>query len=225
MRLMDCLAPVLAYAAYLLEHHEEVQPNPEAVLADLDRLIGKAESRARKAGRTGPALENARFAVAAFIDEAILLSDWEGREAYADHTLQRRLYQTTNAGEEFFTRIAALTADEQEVLEVYATCLVLGFKGRYFHESQAPELAAIKSDALKKLLGQDSSGFDPTRARLFPEAYPAEFKAKKHFRLWGRWHPMAVACFFLPPMALATLLVVYHYMINRAIYTYLHHIR
>lgn len=58
-------------------------------------------------------------------------------------------------------------ADLREVLEVYASCLTLGFTGRYYGDSGRARLAAITRESLDRLMvrGPGLGG------RLFPEAY------------------------------------------------------
>lgn len=72
--------------------------------------------------------------------------------------LQIKLFDTFNAGEEFFTNMSTLrqrTSANKDVLEIYYLCLSLGFKGKY--QLQSPE-------NLRRII-------DDLNLELHPEAY------------------------------------------------------
>ncbi len=98
------------------------------------RLFEEFEQKA-KAQRMDPEdVAAARYALAAFVDEVVLSSDWSGREQWADDPLQLHFFGTYLAGEGFFERLDVLRAQEKTragALEIYYLCLALGFKGKY----------------------------------------------------------------------------------------------
>lgn len=102
-------------------------------------LLNRAE---RKAGLTSASEEDIRmatFALVAFIDEAILSSEWPDKNSWLASPLQLELYDRFDAGEAFFTRLEHLRSEPDargEVLEVYYLCMALGFKGKYKLEGQ-----------------------------------------------------------------------------------------
>ncbi len=77
----------------------------------------------------------AQYALAALFDEIVLGTDWSIQEAWSKRPLQLDLFNDYTAGEGFFHKLDDLrgTRDPEklDVLEIYATCLGLGFKGRY----------------------------------------------------------------------------------------------
>jgi type VI secretion system protein ImpK len=84
-----------------------------------------------------------------------------------------------NAGEEFFSRLAALDPEATSVREVYAYCLALGFKGRYFLPEDEKRLVEIQKANL--LLVKDNLDMSVTE-KLFPDGYSgvaAEVKRKR----------------------------------------------
>jgi type VI secretion system protein ImpK len=101
---------------------------------------------------------NSRYALAAFVDEAILRSQWTGREQWADNPLQLQLFETYLAGEGFFERLENLRARGEsaaDVLEIYYLCLALGFEGKYGIEGTE------RLSALSKSLHDELSRFRP----------------------------------------------------------------
>ena len=76
----------------------------------------------------------------AFLDETIISSEWSEKNEWLAEPLQIKLFDTFNAGEEFFTNMSNLrqrTTVNKDVLEIYYLCLSLGFKGKY--QLQSPE--------------------------------------------------------------------------------------
>ena len=121
-------------------------------------LFERFESNARKFGIDNDKTRLAKFALVAFLDETIISSSWSQKEAWLSDPLQIKLFETFNAGEEFFNFLNELsqkTSANKEVLEVYYLCLSLGFKGKY--QLQSPE-------NLRKTI-------DELNLELHPEAY------------------------------------------------------
>ncbi|RKY91231.1 MAG: hypothetical protein DRQ01_08025 [Ignavibacteriae bacterium] len=103
-------------------------------------MFERFESNARKFGIDKDKTRLAKFAIVAFLDETIISSSWSQKDAWLSDPLQIKLFETFNAGEEFFNFLNELsqkTSANKEVLEVYYLCLSLGFKGKY--QLQSPE--------------------------------------------------------------------------------------
>jgi type VI secretion system protein ImpK len=92
----------------------------------------------------------ARFALVALADEMIIVSNWPSREQWRKDSLQLQLYQTNNAGDEFYDHLAALRPEQNHAREVYYTCLAVGFEGRYAgRESDRAELMRQQYEMLR----------------------------------------------------------------------------
>ncbi len=131
-RLVDLFADLLSLA-YSVRTQPELG-NPEEVRARILSLLGRAEEQGRELGHDTLQVDQARFAVVALLDEVILNSTWAGRDLWRGNPLQRELFRINVAGEEFFTRLDRLRSDAKEnhpSLEVFHTCLALGFEGKY----------------------------------------------------------------------------------------------
>ena len=107
-------------------------------------LLDASERAAREAGNTDAQIQEALFAIVAFLDETIQESAWADKEQWRSRPLQLEAFGRYDAGEEFFVRLEALRADPVEqaaVLEVYYLCLALGYRGRY----QVKDRAAVQT--------------------------------------------------------------------------------
>ncbi len=177
MPLSDFFMPVIAYMLYFLKTAERQQPSYDQVKADTSRLLAEAEEAVRKGVVNPEDFEAGRFAVCAWIDEAILNSNWQQKQQWQREQLQRRYYQTTEAGEEFFDRLNALVLHQRDVREVYYLCLSLGFMGRFHQPGDEVLLEQLKNSNLKILTGSSLGLPTLERKQRFPESYPAETMA------------------------------------------------
>jgi len=166
--------PVIAYMLYFLKTVDRQQPSYDQVKADVSRLLAQAEEAVRKGLVSPEDFEAGRFAVCAWIDEAILNSNWPQKQQWQREQLQRLYYQTTEAGEEFFERLNALGLHQREVREVYYLCLALGFMGRFHQPGDEVLLEQLKNSNLKILTGSSLGLPTLERKQLFPESYPTE---------------------------------------------------
>jgi type IV/VI secretion system ImpK/VasF family protein len=86
------------------------------------------------AGADPAAIDDARYALVALIDERALAATSPVRAAWLDRPLQLALYDSFSAGEEFYSRLERWRhprkPEDAMVLEVFHTCLALGFRGR-----------------------------------------------------------------------------------------------
>jgi type VI secretion system protein ImpK len=85
-------------------------------------------------GKPADGVEQAKYALTAFLDETIINSDNNCKESWTAETLQIKFFNDSLAGENFFKRLETMLPDLRknlEVAEVYYLCLALGFQGRY----------------------------------------------------------------------------------------------
>ena len=188
MNLIDCFIELIAYVSYLIKSLPAEQPNYERVQNDISELIAKSQSYYQTHQIPSSDFELARFAVFAWIDEAILGSQWQEELKWQGEQLQRIHFQTVNAGEQFFDKLNELQPQQIEVREVYYICLALGFSGRFCNPGDEFLLNQLKGSNLK-LLGGSSETVDALKGkRLFPEAYsdgtgPVTIAKRKFLRL------------------------------------------
>jgi len=99
----------------------------EAFLAEFDR-------QARALDKPPHAINDAKYAFCALVDEIILSSTFAIRDEWERAPLQLRLFGEHLAGERFFEKLDTLRSDPEkhiETLEVFHNCLLLGFQGKY----------------------------------------------------------------------------------------------
>ena len=112
-------------------------------------------------------VQEANFAVVAFLDEAVLSSQSAGQAQWARKNLQEELFEQRSAGELFFKHLEELRTHHDstqvaEVLEVYYLCLLLGYEGRYASGSKA-ELHILMDNVrerIERILGRQTD-FSP----------------------------------------------------------------
>jgi type IV/VI secretion system ImpK/VasF family protein len=119
---------------YVLLFRESPEAQRPSVPALRNHLLGLLDGIA-KDPHTQQAppdeVEEARFALVAWADETILVSDWGGREEWLREPLQLQLFRTNRAGDEFYDHLAALRPEQNYAREAYFLCLCLGFQGGY----------------------------------------------------------------------------------------------
>ena len=95
-----------------------------------------AEKDAVKKAYPPDDIRNATLAAVAFLDESILNSSNPVFSSWHSMPLQEEMFGHHVAGETFFENLEKLLSrqdshDAADVLEVYALCLLMGYKGRY----------------------------------------------------------------------------------------------
>lgn len=103
----------------------------------IEHFLAQFEKHARNLGKSQQAISDAKYAFCALMDEIILSSAFSIREDWERSPLQLRLFGEHLAGERFFDKLETLRTDPVqniEVLEVFHTCLLLGFQGKYLLE-------------------------------------------------------------------------------------------
>lgn len=118
--------------------------------AQLDRM----EAEGQALGLEDADLQEASYALVAFIDERVLRSSWPGREEWMKQPLQLLRYRENVAGENFFRRLRALLQAPRRLpaIQAYALCLALGFRGVYQRSADAAALARFQRAAFRRLL-------------------------------------------------------------------------
>lgn len=147
-RLVELYSPCFVHVLEMQE--TDALGETEALRRQIYDLLDQCEEAAKEAGISSEDIEEAKFALVAFIDETILSSDWAGTDEWMKTPIQLELYDQFDAGEVFFERLEELREDpayNAEVLEVYYLCMTLGFKGKYQLQKQEKFREIIESTA------------------------------------------------------------------------------
>jgi len=214
MRLTDCFMELIAYVAYFLKSVDTKQPPFETVKGEIDRLISESYRHFEKDGSPSEDYDMARFAVFAWIDEAILNSRWKERGRWQGELLQRVHYQTTDAGELFYERRNTISLQQRDVREVYYLCLAMGFTGRHCHPGDEFLLGQLKSSNLKLLTGSSAGLPALDRIVLFPEAYTDSGKRELPQNKGKGVSAFTFLCIGFPVVLFVFLFIIYRFILG-----------
>ncbi|MDH5387812.1 MAG: DotU family type IV/VI secretion system protein [Gammaproteobacteria bacterium] len=171
MRIVDCFTDAILYARKLARGDIQVASADEA-RTNLMSLLDKSKTMSEEYAISSEMLEQAKFPVVAFVDELFLCSNWAYKSEWKTNTLQRLCFNTTSAGSAFYDRLNELNkfGPDRDIREIYALCLGLGFRGKYFRGEDRQRYEEIKAFNLSVIL-PDESEQDIDSATLFPFAY------------------------------------------------------
>lgn len=166
----------------------------------IDRFLDQFETNARNLNKPPSAINDAKYAFCALLDEIVLSSEFSMRADWERAPLQLRLFGEHLAGERFFDKLEKLRLDpvaNLEALEVFYTALLLGFQGKYLLEGSE------KLDYLISRLGQEITHARGGRREFAPNwKLPQRFQhyVRNELPLWLFFALLAVAAsaiFFL----------------------------
>jgi len=219
VRLVDCFIETKAFTLHFLERVERDQPSYDEVEAHYRELIHKAKERSEDEELRPPELEAALFAVCAWIDEALLMSQWKEKEQWRASPLQVVYFGTWNGGEEFFSRLAALDEREDQAREVYYYCLAMGFKGSLFRQDDQEILERIKAEQRAGIATRYRA--QPGLGPLFPLSYGKADpgRRKRSFPLTPFFAGLGFGAALL---LLLVLLLLYRHILGSAVAAYIH---
>lgn len=151
--LCDLCAGLFAFVVELqagpVESKTAEPPKYETMAARAKELLAGLDRTGREHGFARETVDEAKYALVALLDETVLASRWAMREEWLRKPLAAELFSEFNAGEEFFKRLenlgrgGRLNPEALAVLEVYAACLSLGFRGMHIDASGAERLREI----------------------------------------------------------------------------------
>lgn len=186
-RLLQHFLPVFSFGLALDEKvaaNQATEP-ATAVTARARELIDRAKSAAQADGKRPEQADGASFAVVAWIDEIMARNP-----AYLTGSipLQVAMFNTNNAGNEFFHHLSALKQDQDEVREVYYHALLCGFVGQYYYENgDTGELGKLKELHGRQLPVAPAPIHTLREEKITPQPYGvADPPGPKYPRQWDR---------------------------------------
>ena len=172
----------------------------------VDHFLAQFDRHAQNFGKSIDAIQQAKYAFCALMDEIILSSNYSLREEWERAPLQLRLFGEHLAGEGFFERLERLRFDPArhiDELEVFHTCILLGFQGKYLLEGDD------KLAYLAHRLGQEIQQVRGGRAEFAPNCkLPQRFQqyVKNELPLW--------LYFALLAIVLVSVFFAYHWILG-----------
>lgn len=145
-------------------------PSPDILKRRIGTLLEDMDRRGTERGIPKRDLDDAKYAIVAFIDEQLFRAPWQGQQEWMLEPLQLVYFNENTAGEGFFERLDALERDPSRVhvLEIYFLCLALGFLGKY--AVRGGEGLGAVMDRLVGVLGRATPHGDV----LSPHGLPAD---------------------------------------------------
>jgi len=186
--LADLCGDLLAFALQLKRSSDP--GDAEVLRQKIDEQFRALETKARQADVPQEDVQQAKYGIAAFIDEMILTSSWPLKESWSDKPLQLAYFNDFSAGEEFYNKIDTLRgAKRNGVLEGYYLCLCLGFRGKYVDLQGMEKKKVLMDTMLREIRGAAPATGTPTLSPSWqpPDALPG---IVKNFPAWF----VAAAC-------------------------------
>jgi type VI secretion system protein ImpK len=140
---------ILRLKAGIVAPSNDLRPKVAAMLTDF-------EKRAERYRFNHKIIQVSKFALAAFVDETVLLNNFPNREQWEKYALQLEYFGEQLAGNKFFEKLEAMLNQievTKDAVEVYYVCMLLGFKGRYavYEQEQFLSIMQATANALVKV--------------------------------------------------------------------------
>jgi type VI secretion system protein ImpK len=139
---------ILRLKSGIVAPSNDLRPKVAAMLTDF-------EKRAERYRFNHKIVQVSKFALAAFVDEVVLMNNFPLREQWERNALQLEYFGEQLAGNKFFEKLQAMLNQidvTQDAVEVYYLCMLLGFKGRYavYEQEKLLEIMQATANALVK---------------------------------------------------------------------------
>lgn len=134
---------ILRLKAGIVPASNDLRPKVAAMLNDF-------EKRAERYRFNHKIIQVSKFALAAFVDETVLLNNFPNRDQWEKYALQLEFFGEQLAGNKFFEKLEAMLNQievTKDAVEVYYVCMLLGYKGRYAVYEQDKLLATMQRTA------------------------------------------------------------------------------
>lgn len=118
---------ILRLKAGIVPPSNDLRPKIAAMLEDF-------EKRAERYRFNSKIIQVSKFALASFVDEAVLTNNFHSREEWEKYPLQLEYFREQLAGEKFFEKLESMLKQieaTEDAVEIYYICMLLGFKGKY----------------------------------------------------------------------------------------------
>lgn len=212
MRIVDCFTDVILFTRKFVRGELEMNELDE-VRREIIHLFEHSQKLAEEQDMAEDFYNQARYPVVALVDEMLQCSNWSNRSDWQKNPLQRHYFETTSAGAEFYDRLNILNkfGPDRDIREVYALCLGLGFKGKYFRGEDRKAYEGIKAFNLSLLL-PDEAQRNIDSATLFPFAYKGhDDDDKNSFKARLNIYPVIIG---LPVLVVISMVIFYQFNIS-----------
>ena len=187
-RLLHHFTPLFSYGLALDEKVSANQASEAAasVITRARELIDRAKAASLADGKRPEQVDSAAFALVAWIDEIMARNpSWL---VSGVPPLQVTMFNTNNAGNEFFQHLSALKQDQDEVREVFYHAILCGFVGQYYYENaDTGELGKLKELHARQLPVAPAPIHTLREEKITPQPYGiADPSGPRYPRQWDR---------------------------------------
>jgi type VI secretion system protein ImpK len=137
-----------------LSHYDDVPRLHGSVI----QAVQQFEAAARSRGADQEAVNAARYAVCALLDETVLTTPWGSNSSWTQESLLGTFHGVTVGGEQFFQIVQNASRDPARhlhLLEFLHICLSLGFQGKYGAMDRGEaQLAEIRQNLYRTIANQ-----------------------------------------------------------------------
>jgi type VI secretion system protein ImpK len=171
------------YLLFLLKARQGPS-DAESFRAQVKEFLTSVERGANRLGSSAEDVHLCKYAFCAVVDEMILMSNFQVRDAWQRQPLQLQFFGEQLAGEQFFVKLEALRregAARIQILEVFHMCLLMGFQGQYILEGSE------KLNYLIARLGDEIAHLKGSRPAVAPHGAPPDAvrnRLKNDVPLW-----------------------------------------
>src|SRR4029078_7303749 len=139
---------ILRLKAGIVAPSNDLRPKCKGMLDDFER-------RAERYRFNHKIFQGSTFALAAFVDETVLLNNFPNRDQWEKSALQLELFGEQLAGNKFFEKLESMLNQidvTKDAVKAYSVCMLLGFKGRYavYDQEKLLEIMQRTANALVK---------------------------------------------------------------------------
>ncbi|MGO2134840.1 MAG: type IVB secretion system protein IcmH/DotU [Marinobacter sp.] len=196
-RLIDAATPLLGLVIRIrrLADYRAVESLYQQVVDE----VAAIDRELIEQGYERPTVVAYRYVLCAFIDEAVLGTDWGAHSVWSQHSLLSRFHNETWGGEKVFAILARMEQEParyKDMLAFIYLCLCLGFEGRYkVMENGRDEYEQILRGLHEQLLSLEVGQDQEPLADALINVTPARNRLRSGLPIWG------IAGLFLVAMA------------------------
>lgn len=195
--LMEISEPLFEFAMFFKKNYTTMSLSHSELMNNISVRFQRFEQKGFDAQISSLSMNKTKYALAALIDEVILLSKWDGKLDWARNTLQVQFFGENVAGEGFYKTLSDIRKNlpsELDVLEVYYYCIQLGFRGVYNTKSTS-EVTALIHDIKLQLQSLCGGGALSLSSGMVVRKSMID-KVKKEFGI-REWFLVSIVGFFV----------------------------
>ena len=186
-RLIDAATPLLGLVIRVrrLADFRSVEHLYQRVVDDVSAIDRELVEQ----GYERPTVVAYRYVLCAFIDEAVLGTDWGAHSVWSQHSLLSRFHNETWGGEKVFAILARMEKEPdryRDMLSFIYLCLCLGFEGRYkVMDNGRDEYEQIVRGLHEQLKTLRAEPEPATLADAQANVTPARNRLRNGLPIWG----------------------------------------